>query len=65
MAKSDMTKSEPPENNWKRMSFKGNKVWVAFTPDGIVLENKDKVLIKYNLNQDYERVLKSIVKKTK
>lgn len=58
MAKNDMTKNEPPENNWKRMSFKGNKVWVAFTADGIVLENNDKVLIKYNLNQDYEYWIK-------
>ena len=58
MTKSDITKNNPPENNWKRMSFKGNKVWVAFTPDGIVLENKDKVLIKYNLNQNYEYWIK-------
>ncbi len=40
------------------MSFKGNKVWVALTPDGLVLENKDKVLIKYNLKQDYEYWIK-------
>ncbi len=53
-----MTENTPSENNWKRMSFKGNKVWVAFTPDGIVLENKDKVLIKYNLKQDYEYWIK-------
>jgi len=53
-----MTKSDPPENNWKRMSFKGNKVWVAFTSDEIVLENNDKVLIKYNLKQDYEYWIK-------
>lgn len=53
-----MTESTPSENDWKRMSFKGNKVWVAFTSDGIVLENNDKVLIKYNLNQDYEYWIK-------
>jgi ribonuclease HI len=53
-----MTKIDTPENNWKRMSFKGNKVWVATTPDGLVLENKDKVLIKYNLKQDYEYWIK-------
>jgi ribonuclease HI len=58
MAGSDMTKSTPSENDWKRMSFKGNKVWVAFTSDGIVLENNNKVLIKYNLNQDYEYWIK-------
>jgi len=58
MTGSDMTESTPSENNWKRMSFKGNKVWVAFTPDGIVLEKNNKVLIKYNLNQDYEYWIK-------
>jgi ribonuclease HI len=49
---------EPPEKKWERMSFKGNKVWVAFTPDGQLLENKDKVLIKYNLTQNYEYWIK-------
>lgn len=53
-----MTDKNTPENNWQRMSFKGNKVWVAFTPEGLVLENKDKVLIKYNLKQDYEYWIK-------
>ena len=58
MTGSNMTESTPSENNWKRMSFKGNKVWVAFTSDGIILENNNKVLIKYNLNQDYEYWIK-------
>jgi len=49
---------EPSEKKWERMSFKGNKVWVAFTPEGLLLENKDKVLIKYNLTQDYEYWIK-------
>lgn len=41
-------------SNWKRMSFKGNKVWVATDEsDEFILEN-DKVLLKYNLKQDYE-----------
>ncbi len=53
-----MTNIDTPENKWIRMSFKGNKVWVAFTLDGQVLENKDKVLIKYNLKQDYEYWIK-------
>ena len=52
------TGKEPPEKKWERMSFKGNKVWVAFTRDGLLLENKDKVLIKYNLTQDYEYWIK-------
>ncbi|MCP3944256.1 MAG: ribonuclease HI [Desulfobacteraceae bacterium] len=54
MTKIDVTKIDPPDNNWKRMSFKGNKVWVATGPDGLFLEEKGKVLIKYNLKQDYE-----------
>jgi len=45
------------ENNntpWKRMMFKGNKVWQAFGPDEKPLYKNGKVLIKYNTNQDYE-----------
>ena len=53
-----MTMIDTPENNWKRMSFKGNKVWVATTPDGLFLEKKAKVLIKYNLKQNYEYWIK-------
>jgi len=45
------------ENNnisWRRMTFKGNKIWQAFYPDnGPVIKN-GKVLIKYNVNQEYE-----------
>ncbi|MCK5695712.1 MAG: ribonuclease HI [Desulfobacula sp.] len=41
-------------NSWKRMSFKGNKVWVATEANGNLLVEKAKVLIKYNLKQDYE-----------
>jgi len=40
--------------SWKRMMFKGNKVWQAFGPDEIPLNKNGKVLIKYNTNQDYE-----------
>jgi len=45
------------ENNnisWKRMMFKSNKVWQAFGPDEKPLYKNGKVLIKYNINQDYE-----------
>jgi len=49
---------KPSKKKWERMSFKGNKVWVAFTLEGLLLENKDKVLIKYNLTQDYEYWIK-------
>lgn len=40
--------------NWKRMSFKGNKVWVQTDSSNDLLIEDDKVLIKYNLKQDYE-----------
>lgn len=40
------------------MSFKGNKVWVAFTAQGDFCEQKNKVLIKYNIDQDYEYWIK-------
>jgi ribonuclease HI len=36
------------------MRFKKNKVWVALTPDGKMMEKKGKVLLKYQLNQEYE-----------
>lgn len=36
------------------MIFKGNKVWQAFGPDEKPLYKNGKVLIKYNINQDYE-----------
>ena len=42
------------ENNWKRMSFKGNKVWVETDQKGELVENENKVRIKYNLKQEYE-----------
>ena len=45
-------------NKWKRMSFKGNKVWAAIGPDGDFLIKNNKILIKYNLNQDYEYLIK-------
>lgn len=41
-------------DSWKRMSFKSNKVWVETDAKGNLLVEKGKVLIKYNLKQDYE-----------
>jgi len=41
-------------DGWKRMSFKGNKVWVKTDAKENLLVEKEKVLIKYNLKQDYE-----------
>lgn len=44
------------ENNtdWKRMAFKGNKVWMEVDANGQPLVRTGKVRIKYQLNQDYE-----------
>jgi ribonuclease HI len=39
---------------WKRMQFRKNKVWVACGEDGELLVENGKVLIKYQLDQDYE-----------
>ena len=45
-------KSEPKD--WTRMWFKENKVWVATDPQGAPVSKDGKVLIKYQLKQDYE-----------
>ncbi len=47
-----MTDSQNP--NFKRMNFKGNKVWAATDDEGNLALENGKVLIKYNLKQDYE-----------
>ncbi len=43
---------------FKRMSFKGNKVWAATRADGKLAVDAGKVRIKYNLEQDYEYQVK-------
>ncbi len=45
-------------NFWKRMSFKGNKVFAAADAGSNLLIKKDRVVIKYNLKQDYEYQVK-------
>jgi len=42
------------ETGWKRMQFKKNKVWVATDRSKKLLVKNGKVLIKYQLKQDYE-----------
>ncbi len=44
------------DNNseWKRMSFKGNKVWVPVNENNELVIENNKILIKYNLKQNYE-----------
>jgi ribonuclease HI len=43
---------------WKRMSFKGNKVWAQVDEDNNFVKENGKVLVKYNLKQDYEYKVK-------
>jgi ribonuclease HI len=40
--------------NWKRMVFKKNKVWLATGKDQKPVTKNGKVLIRYQLDQDYE-----------
>ena len=40
--------------NWKRMRFKGNKVWMAVDSEDRPLLEKGKALIKYQLDQPHE-----------
>ena len=42
------------ETNWKRMQFKKNKVWLATDRDQKPVVKNGKVLIKYQMGQDYE-----------
>ena len=42
------------EVQWQRMQFKRNKVWLMVDTEGNPIVRDNKVLIKYNLNQDYE-----------
>lgn len=48
-----MTDTDTPQD-WVRMSFKGNKVWVQKDKDNKLRIENHRVLIKYNLKQDYE-----------
>ena len=49
-----MSRADSDQLKWRRMRFKNNKVWQAMDPDGRPLEKNGKVLIKYQLKQDYE-----------
>ncbi|MBI9091195.1 MAG: ribonuclease HI [Desulfobacterium sp.] len=42
------------KNAWKRMSFKGNKVWAAVSDTEELRVEQGKVQIKYSLDQEYE-----------
>jgi ribonuclease HI len=41
-------------DDWKRMMFKGHKVWLRVDKEEQPIVQKDKVLIKYQLDQDHE-----------
>jgi ribonuclease HI len=45
---------QPTASEWKRMRFKNNKVWLAVDPAGEPIVQNDKMLIKYQLDQDYQ-----------
>ncbi|MBU4469874.1 MAG: ribonuclease HI [Desulfobacteraceae bacterium] len=49
-----MTEEIADNQNWVRRMFRNNKVWMAVSPDGKALLKDGKVLLKYQLNQDYE-----------
>ena len=49
-----MGKEQKEQTDWKRMIFKGNKVWLATGQNGKPILKSGKVLIKYQLDQDYE-----------
>jgi ribonuclease HI len=49
-----MNRADPDQLKWRRMRFKNNKVWQAVDPSGRPIEKNGKVLIKYQLKQDYE-----------
>ena len=40
--------------SWKRMLFKKNKIWLSVDQKGQPIIKDDKILIKYQLEQDYE-----------
>ena len=42
------------EGDWQRMRFKKNKVWMAVDDQGQPVVKQGKVLIKYQLKQEYE-----------
>jgi len=49
-----MPEVDKKETGWKRMQFKKNKVWVATDGSKKLIVKNGKVLIKYQLKQDYE-----------
>lgn len=46
--------------SWKRMRFKTNKVWLATNSEGNPITKDNKVLIKYQLDQEHEYWVHSV-----
>ncbi len=49
-----MKSPDSDQLKWRRMRFKNNKVWQAMDAEGRPLQKNGKVLIKYQLEHDYE-----------
>jgi len=49
-----MPEENKKETGWKRMQFKKNKVWAAVDGSKKLIIKNGKVLIKFQLKQDYE-----------
>ena len=49
-----MSRTHSDQPQWRRMRFKHNKVWKATDHDGRPIQQNGKLLIKYQLEQDYE-----------
>ncbi|VEN72507.1 Ribonuclease H [Candidatus Desulfarcum epimagneticum] len=47
-------KKDAAPSSWERKRFKNNKVWLALDDAGKPLKKNGRVLIKYQLSQDYE-----------
>ena len=50
MKKAEMSR----DKKWKRMWFKANKVWMSVDPQGDPVTKDGKVLIKFQIKQEYE-----------
>ena len=46
--------SKMVNDNWKRMMFKGHKVWLSLDNEQQPIIRNNKVLIKYQLDQEHE-----------
>ena len=49
-----MNQHDSDQPQWRRMRFKKNKVWVATDCRGLPIQQKGKLLIKYQLEQKHE-----------